>query len=445
MKNRWMVFVCLLAPTAVAQVGSYQGPGVLSRGAGDIGTRSGQQVNLRFYAGVAGVYDNQLQPISVDSKGSLLQVKGLYGVEANLGAYGVHNWKTATLGLDYRGVYRHYSERTYFDGSDHALALGYTYQKSRRLVFDMRQLAGTLAQGVGGIYGALPASRTDIVNQPTALLFDNRMNYLQSTMDVSYIASARTVYTAGGDGFLVRRQSSALYGVNGYDLRGSVRHRTSRTTTIGATYLHMHFDYPRAFGESDINMAEGFYATRLGPRWTFSLAAGVYVVDTQGTQIVTLDPAVAALLGQTTTFHVFSTRITAPSGNATLTRQFKTATLSFNYNREITPGNGVYLTSRTENASFALNYSGIRKWDFSLTGGYGSLASVGQGIQPYHQFTGGTGLTYALTRAVHVVARYDARHLDIVQGVGPVGYRRTGYRASIGLTFSPGDIPLSLW
>src|SRR6266851_8594298 len=99
-----MALVCLLASTAAAQVGNYLGPGVLSRGAGDIGTRSGQQVDLRFYAGVSGVYDNQLQPVSVDSKGNLIQVKSLYGVEANLGAYGTHNWKTATLGLDYHGV-----------------------------------------------------------------------------------------------------------------------------------------------------------------------------------------------------------------------------------------------------------------------------------------------------------------------------------------------------
>src|SRR5713101_2706730 len=62
LKNRWMPLVCLLASTAAAQVSDYLGPGVLSRGAGDIGTRSGRQVDLRLYAGAAGVFDNQLQP-----------------------------------------------------------------------------------------------------------------------------------------------------------------------------------------------------------------------------------------------------------------------------------------------------------------------------------------------------------------------------------------------
>ena len=444
LKNRWMALVCLLTSTAAAQVGSYLGPGVLSRGASEIGTRSGQQVDLRFFAGVSGVYDNQIQPVSVDSKGSLMEVKGLYGVEANAGAYGTHNWKTAALSLDYRGTYRHYSEHTFFDGSDHALALGYTYRKSRRVVFDLRQLAGSFSQGIGGIYGALPAVTTDIVNQPTALLFDNRTYYLQSTMDISYIASARTIYTAGGDGFLVRRQSSALVGMNGYSLRGVVQHRMSRTTTIGGTYRHIHFDYPKAFGEANIDLGEAFYTTQFARYWTFSLSGGVYIAQVEGLQQVALDPAVAALLGQGTTIQAFYRRVLYPSGEVKLIRRFKTAAISLEYSRLVTPGNGVYLTSRTENGGGTFSYTGIRKWNFSINGGYSSLASIGQGIQPYHQFNGGTGATYGLTRSIHLTARYDARHQEIIQGT-PTGYRRTGYRATIGLTFSPGDIPLSLW
>ena len=79
-----------------------------------------------------------------------------------------------------------------------------------RLAFDLRQVAGSFSQGVGGVYGFLPTVPSDIISQPTLLLFDNRTYYLQSTMDVSYIASPRTIYTAGGDGFLVRRRASSF-------------------------------------------------------------------------------------------------------------------------------------------------------------------------------------------------------------------------------------------
>jgi hypothetical protein len=76
-----------------------------------------------------------------------------------------------------------------------------------------------------------------------------------------------------------------------------------------------------------------------------------------------------------------------------------------------------------------------------IGGGYWSLSSVGQGIAPYETFTGSTGITYNLTRALHAVARYDLRQ----QEVTIVGYRATSYRITLGLAFSPGSLPLSLW
>lgn len=442
MKSGWVALACLLASTAAGQLGGgYQGPGVLSRGAGDIGTRSGQQVGLRLYAGVSGIYDNELQPVSVDPQGKLVQVGDLYGVEANVGAYGVHNWKTASLGLDYRGVFRHYNTRSYFDGSDHSLALGYTYRKSRRLAFDLRQVAGSFSQGVGGVYGFLPIVASDIINQPTLLLFDNRTYYLQSTMDVSYIASPRTIFTAGGDGFLVRRRASSLAGLNGYNLRGSIQHRISRTNTIGTVYEHIHFDYRKAFGEANIDLAQGFFATQFSRYWTFAAYGGIYVAQIEGLQQVNVDPAVAALLGQTTTIQAFYRKTIYPSGELKLTRQFKAALLTFDYSRTPVPGNGVYLTSQQESGSATFSYTGVRKFNFFVSGQYNALKSLGQNITPYRQVSGGAGLTYGLNRYLHLTARYDARH----QEIDLAGYRRNGFRATVGLIFSPGDVPLSLW
>ena len=47
-------------------------------------------------------------PVSVTSAGEI-PFGDLYGVELNLGAYTYHIWKHTTLGLDYRGDFRHYS------------------------------------------------------------------------------------------------------------------------------------------------------------------------------------------------------------------------------------------------------------------------------------------------------------------------------------------------
>lgn len=428
----------------MAQFGGYLGPGILSRGAGDIGQRSGQQVDLRFFVDVSGVYDNGIQPFALDAQGNLLKVSGLYGVQVNLGAYGVHQWRQAQLGLNYSGNFSHYDNASSYDGSNQSLALGYTYQKSRRISLDFRTLAGTTSLGYGspGFYGSSSSQiPTNIVNQPTALLFDNRTDYVQATGDVNFILSARTVLTAGGDGFLVRRAGSGLAGTNGWATRGSLQHRLSRTKTVGVTFQHYHFDFPPAFGQSDENMGEAFFSAMLDPRWTFQLSAGIFASDVDGIRQVALNPVVAALLGQSFGSQTFNAQNIFPSGNAGLTGNFKTYVVRASYARTVVPGNGLYLTSRQESATGAYSYTAIKKWNIGASAGYYKLVGLGQNIQPYSGISGGAGLTYALTRALHLTGRYDLRHQEITV----VGYKSTGSRVTLGLAFSPGDIPLSLW
>lgn len=440
MKFRLIALACLLAPVAPAQLSNYLGPGILTRGAGTIGTRAGQPVDLRFYADVTGIVDNGIQPLSLDSNGNLAQVGALYGVEAGIGAYGVHEWRQSLLGLDYRGVFRHYSQASFYDGSDHILSLGYTYQKSKRWIFDNRVIAGTFSNYLGSV-PALTIAIPTTVNAPTLLLFDSRTYFLEGGMDSTYLLTSRTSFTVGGTGFAVRRQSKLLVGLNGYDLHGSIQRRVSRSTTIGANYQHEHFDFPRVFGESNIDAYSIFLGTQLGRRWTLSLQAGVYQAEVQGIQQVSLDPAIAAILGIASTTQTFYAKNTLPYGGAQLSRQFKNAGFSLVYSRTIVPGNGVYLTSRSEFAGGTISYNGVRKFSLSLTAGENTLSSVGQNIQGYRMLTGGAGLTYAMTRALHVIARYDARQ----QQIDVAGYRRTSYRATLGIAFSPGDVPLSLW
>ena len=116
--------------------------------------------------------------------------------------------------------------------------------------------------------------------------------------------------------------------------------------------------------------------------------------------------------------------------------------MTFTYRQTVLPGQRrPHLTSRDRYALASYSYTGIRKWNLGLSGGYSTLASIGQGIQPYNQLLGGAGFTYGMTRMFHIVGRYDLRYqeLDIFNSL------RTSYRASLGIAFSPGDIPLSLW
>ncbi|MBV8845542.1 MAG: hypothetical protein JO307_22265 [Bryobacterales bacterium] len=431
-----MAVVALFASTAAAQLSDYLGPGVTTYGAGQIGQRSGQEVNLRFYADASGFYDSALQAPSVNSQGKLVQASGS-GEELGFGAYGTYQWRHSQLGLDYRGVFRNYTTNTYYDGIDQQIILGYTVQKSRRVYFDISAVGGTISRGIGELAG-YPIPIPTYIAQPASMLFDNRTYYGQGQADMTYLVSARTSFTVGGGGFVARRRSDALAGVDGYVARGSIQRRFTRSTTLGAAYEHVHFAYTQAFGDSDINNYEGFLGTQLGRRWTLSARAGVFEAEANGIQQVAVSPVISALLGITTTTEAFYTRHIFPSIDGSLTRVFKNANLSFAYAKTASPGNGVYLASRQENAWIVFSYTGLRKINFTFFGGGTRFNSFGQNLPSYWQANGGAGLTYSLTRALHVTARYDARY----ERIQASGYSPTAYRVTLGVAYSPGTLPL---
>jgi hypothetical protein len=443
LKKRLIVLGCWLASTAFAQSGGgYLGPAILSSGATGVGNRSGQQVDLRFFGGVNGFYDSSVQPVAVDAKGNLITINGLEGVEVTFGAYGSHAWRSALLGVDYRGIVREYNGDSELDGIDQALVLGYTLQESRRVTFNGQLLAGILSNGLAGASILAPEPTiTNVVATPTTLLFDNRSYYLQGGLDVSLLESPRTTISFGGQGFEVWRQSALLVGVEGYNARGTIEHKLNKTTSIGFTYQRQHFDFPRAFGQADIDTGEGFLGTKLGARWTLTVRGGVFHAEVKGLQTVALNPVVAALLGQTAAIQAFYREDIYPSGQISLTRSFKTASMNFAYAQTVSPGNGVYLTSKSETGAATYSYSGIRKVNLSVAGGYNSLSSLGQGIQPYRGAIAGGGMTYTLPYSLHLVARYDYRYQEIES----LTYKHTGYRVTLGVMFSPGKVPLSLW
>lgn len=245
--------------------------------------------------------------------------------------------------------------------------------------------------------------------------------------------------TFGGSGFGVWRQAKGLVGMQGYSLQGSIRRRISRRTTLGVSYQHSHLDYPKAFGEADINTYNATFATQLSRNWTAAAAGGIYQAEVQGLEQVAVDPAISALLGVTNVVQTFYQKNTFPKWSVTLSRHFQRAQLSFQYGGDVSGGNGVYLTSRQQSGSASFNYTAARKWSFSANAGNTRLDGIGQNLPGYSQITGGGGISYSITNPIHIVARYDARHQELVDNA----FNQTSYRVTFGISFSPGDIPLA--
>jgi hypothetical protein len=441
-----LLFACALSLLAqsdsapvdtAAPAEDYGGPAILTRGQVP-GGFSAVPAAFRPFISLNGIYDDGLAPISVNSKGRIPTLD-LFGVELALGLYGYHTWKHTTLALDYKGDFRHYGQSTY-DGTDQFLSLILTHQQTKRITFTIRNSAGTYSRSyfLSSTLGVLDSSN---LQTPENDIYDSRVIFLTTAGDMIYRLTPRLSVDIGGEGYIVRRESSALYGLTGYDAHGDLQYRVRRHTTIGLDYRYTHFEYTKGFGNTNIHSVGINYATQLTHRLQLAARIGGARVETSSLEEVTLAPAIAALLGVSVGVEAAYQLHYVPDVTARLSETLRRSQFGLTFTDSVNPGNGVYLTSKMESALASYRYTGVRHWNFGADGGYNKLTALAQTLGAYGSYGAGGGFTRDLKKGFHAVLRLDARRYDI----GGDAFRRTNFRAMVGLTFSPGDVPLALW
>jgi hypothetical protein len=156
---------------------------------------------------------------------------------------------------------------------------------------------------------------------------------------------------------------------------------------------------------------------------------------------VPINPVIAAIIGQNVGIQAAHRTNYVPDISARLSYNLQYAALGLIYRDTLTPGNGLYLTSRMELAHAFYNYEGIRYWNFGLDGGYDRLTALTQNIGAYGSYVAGGNATRILGKGFHAVLRLDGRRFDVAQGF----FRHTGYGVMLGLNWSPGEVPLRPW
>jgi hypothetical protein len=418
---------------------TYEGPSILSRDKSLIGERGGKLIDFRFYGEVTGVYDSGLTPLATNGQGNILNVGSQYGEEVGFGVIGARRWRRDRLNLEYKGSYRHYNSGA-FSGADQFLNLSYAHQLKRRLTLDLKETVGTSTLSNGG-FAYLPLTNTDLFAVPANELFDSRTNFLQSRVDLTWQHTARLSVGLGGEGFLVRRSSLALAGLNGYNARANVAYRITRRQTVSANYDYAYYDFQRTFGNAKLQTATLGYSIGLSRKWDFSMQAGGTRVESLGLTQVSLDPAIAAIVGRNVAVVTFFRVVYAPDAEARLIRRFDRSSLTMGYSVGVVPGNGVYLTSRQNAGTVGYSYTGYRRLTAAANASYNELSSVGQTLGKYTNVQGGFGVTYKLVQATHLQLRYDYRHYTTQN----TAFQKDSQRVSVGLAFSPGETPLAIW
>jgi len=419
----------------------YAGPAILSRGEAPA-AMTAPQIDFRPYLEASGVYDTGLTGVTANQQGDIANDHS-YGAELTAGISGVHSWKHTVLGLDYRGTYRHYAQQTYYDSSNQTLMLSLSHHFTKHISLTLQESAGMFS-GTSGLFGLPQTVQFDPSTNyvPTTDFYDDRTIYFSTGANLIYQKSTRLSFSFGGQGSLVRRRSSALYGVTGASARGDVQYRLTRHSTIGAMYAYTHYDYIGVFSGADVHMPALTYANRLSRWWELSAYAGASRTESTFVRTVPLDPAIQALLGVGYgNVVVYSIRY-SPAANIRISRTFSRGVAYVSGERTTTPGNGFFLTSLNTYANAGYTYTGLRRWSFGTNVSQNWGSSFGNLVGRYNTLSGGLTVTRQLAHATHFVASLYATRYSSPDFTK---YNRPVYMARIGLGFAPGEVPLRIW
>jgi hypothetical protein len=434
-------FVLLLAAPLVvsAQLADYAGPSILSRGSPASSMGSSPNIAFRPYIGLAGTYDTDFTGVVRNSAGQLQSIDSL-GVQASAGIYGLHRFRHSAIGLNYNGDYRHFPHNPYGDTINQVLMLDFEHEITKRLSFELIEAAGTYTRNYTYPTAAGLVDPYALV-LPGNDLFDNRVVYGQTAGNIVYRVSPRLSFRATASGYLVRRRSSSLYGLTGYLAAADAAYRLTRYVTVALFYEFQHFEFTRSFGASDIHMGGLSLATRLSRTLELGIQAGAARVETLFQAAVPVDPAVAAITGQNTAIQAIYNVHYIPSGRIRLTKQMHRATAELSYGRDISAGNGVYLTSSSETAQASISYHGQRHWAFNGSMGYNRLVALSQSLGKYNAYQIGLGVSRDLGHGLQWSLRADGRRYLIDKA----NFNRSSSTINMGFYWSPGEVPLSLW
>ncbi len=421
--------------------GQYAGPAILSRGDAPA-AMAAPQISFRPFLSVSGSYSNGLSGVALNSQNQLANVSA-YGVTISGGISGSHSWRHTHIGVDYHIGYTDYSGYSNYSSLNQGLNFGLTQQMSRHVKFTLREALGMFSFNNPnvGLTETVPFDPSQSF-VPTSDFYYTRTLFSTTQSDLVIQKSSRLSFDLGGGFFVNRYASAALYGVTGEDATGDFQYRLSRRSTFGVNYNFTHYSFTRILSSSDLQGASVTFATRISRTVEFSGYGGFMHAETTFIQSVPVDPNVAALLGFTTTSALVYHVNWVPNFSARLSKTFAHGVAYAAGGETVTPGNGLFLTSRTASVVGGYGYTGLRNWSLGVAFVYSRALSIGNVSGTYGNTSGSFSLSRKLFHSLSFLASYTANQY---RSPNFSLYNRLIYTASVGIGWSPGEVPLRIW
>lgn len=422
---------------------AYSGPAVLSRSYTLLRPSIPAQERWDPFLGVNAIYDSGLEGFQSTATNGYT-TGGSFGAELLWGISGRHYFHHDVIGLNYRGDLQHYTPAKYFNGSNHWVTLDYTHMFSRRLSVSLVEAGSIYSQNFTLVnpVSITEEAATNPINTPNVQIFDNGWKQATSGIDVTYQKTARLSFNAGASGFIFRPEASYLIAASGGSAHGDGMYRVTRRTTVGVTYSYNNFWYHRGIGRSRFHTIDGVYSWALGSTMQLHARGGASRLDSSGFAAGYLNPQVAGLVGQGNGITQYRSIQWISDYAVQFTKSFRRSrSASISYNRGLSPGNGLYLTSRQQDIAASGSMILFRHYYFSAGVGYDSLSATAQNLGDYRAMYAFFGGSRPMRHGMQANLRFDFRHFD----VGNAPLLNNTFRVTLGLTWSPVEGLHRLW
>ncbi len=423
--------------------GSFGGPSVLGRSMGARLGASSRQVRLRPYISLRGIHDSGLTAAQTTPDGEVIPGRTLAGYQANAGLYGTKAWRSQQLALGLNVGYQDYSGRN--GGMTFVTNGGYTAQLNNRTTFLSSFAVGSTNRaygyGLGFLNSNLGLDPTSELTPEDDDFYDNRTTYGSSMNTLSYMFSQRTSVSATGGVFMMNR-SNGLVSSRGTSASGDIAYRLSRRQTISVSYSFREFNFDQQYGNTFMQMIGVGYGFGIGRNWNVNLRVIGYRMESEGLRRVEIDPEIAAIIGTSTGFEPYYRLNYLPGYFASVERGFRNMSINAAYGNTISPGNGVYLTSRQQRWNVGMTYTGIHKWNFNIRGGYMERNNMLRFSGRAKGYSAGAAAVYRIGGGWQATGGAAYRNVNS-QSEGT--YSRRGWRFMAGISWSPGEFPMAIF
>jgi hypothetical protein len=416
----------------------YNGPAVLSRDYTISRPTVSREVKWGWTVGSAATWTSGLVSNSANPATAATN-ESSFGTATTFSVSGRHFWREDQLGLDYNVNYNRYAGFNAFNGTNQHLSLDYTHKFSRRLSLNVVE-NGSITAANYALQNPLVAPGVNVANinmaaSPFAQLLDQTTRQFYTSTGVTWQQSARLSFNFSGGFFATQLTSTQLTGNTGYQAQADMSYRTTKKTTVGTYYSYSSYVYDRHVAVSDSNTVGLIYSYAFNLTTQLRLRAGISRLETLAYTQVPIDPAFAALVGQSYGIVDIYNRHATSDISAQFVKDLrhnKTANVSFT--RGIAPGNGLILVSLQETATAGFATTFFRNYHFNVNAGRNSITSQAQNIASYTYNFVGVSFSRPLPHGVisNFSATYNKYSITNEPGL------RSQFIISSGVSWGPG-------